>query len=47
MITARGYFVIGLLTGLALWLGWEIMSHLYWTGRGYCVGTLAHCVKLP
>ncbi len=34
-LTPRGWLVIGILVGLAIWGLWEISAHLLWTGTGY------------
>jgi len=42
-LTPRGYLVAGIALGLALagliWLS----SSLWWTGEGYCIGSLVKC----
>ena len=44
VIVLISYVIVGLaLAALAL----GIAGLLWWTGEGYCVGTMAHCVRLP
>jgi hypothetical protein len=31
-LTPRGWFVLGVLAGLAVWGLWEIAAHLLWVG---------------
>lgn len=34
-LTPRGWFVLGLAVGLAVWGLWEVSAHLFWNGTGY------------
>lgn len=34
-ITPRGWLVVGILVGLAIWGLWEVASHLLWVGDGW------------
>lgn len=55
MITKRGKRVraigILILLSFALWVTWEVSTHLWYVGEGgnwlgYCWGTMQECVKL-
>lgn len=49
-VTPRGWFVLGLLAPivfvLVLYGVWEVSSHLWWTGSGYCWASAAVCLNL-
>jgi hypothetical protein len=53
-ITARGWFVLGVLAILALWLLVLVSSSLWWVGvssaeaefLGWCWGSMTECVQL-
>lgn len=34
-LTPRGWLVVGILIGLAIWGLWEVASHLLWNGNGW------------
>jgi len=34
-VTPRGWLVVGILIGLAIWGLWEVASHLLWTDSGW------------
>ena len=49
-ITKRGWYVLGLLTALAVWGLWQVSTHLWYVGEGgdlfgYCWGTMNQCLK--
>jgi hypothetical protein len=53
-VTPRGWFVLGILATLALWLLVLVSSSLWWVGigsveaefLGWCWGSMSECVKL-
>jgi len=53
-LTPRGWFVLGIVATMALWLLVLVSSSLWWVGVGeleadlfgWCWGTMAECVKL-
>ena len=49
-VTPRGWFVLGLFAPivfvLVLYGVWEVSSHLWWTGSGYCWNSAAVCLNL-
>lgn len=34
-LTPRGWLVVGILIGLAIWGLWEVASHLLWNGNSW------------
>jgi hypothetical protein len=34
-VTARGWFMLGVCAGLAVWGLWEVATHLFWNGSGW------------
>ena len=42
-LTPRGYLVAGIALGLALAGIYWIAGNLWWTGEGYCIGSLVKC----
>ena len=45
-LTRRGQVVVLVFAGLVLWGVWEVSSHLWWTGSGYCWNSAAVCLNL-
>ena len=45
-ITKRGRIVRALLIGAALALGLWGAGHIWYTGEGYCIGSMVSCVGL-
>lgn len=43
MLTTRGKVVVGIALALALWGLWQVSSHLWWVGDGWCWGTMLEC----
>lgn len=42
-LTRRGKIVLTIVVGLGVWGLWEVSSHLWWTGEGYCWGEWEVC----
>jgi hypothetical protein len=44
-LTNRGWYVLGILTGLGIVALFYITNHLWWVGdgEGYCWGELSEC----
>jgi len=34
-VTPRGWFMLGVCAGLAVWGLWEVAAHLFWNGSGW------------
>jgi len=45
-LTRRGKVVVTILVIAALIAGYWVESHIWWTGMGYCWGTMEKCVGL-
>lgn len=43
-VTKRGWFVLGLLTALAIWLLVWVSANFWWTPDGPCIGSAAECL---
>jgi hypothetical protein len=46
-LTTRGKIVLGIFLALGLLGLWEIVSHLFWNGAGYCWGNFTTCEIHP
>jgi hypothetical protein len=49
-ITKLGWYVLGLLTALAVWGLWQVATNLWYVGEGgqflgYCWGSMQECLK--
>lgn len=42
-LTNRGWLVLGIAIGLALWGIWEVSAHLWLVGEHYCWGSMQEC----
>lgn len=45
MITRRGKIVRAVLIGLGIAFLWWAIGNIWWTGEGYCVGSMVECFK--
>ena len=43
-LTNKGWLVLGITIGLALWGMYEVSAHLWWVGERYCWGTMQECL---
>ena len=43
-VTKRGWFVLGMLTTLAIWLLVWVSANVWWTPEGWCLGSAAECL---
>jgi hypothetical protein len=45
-LTPRGWVVLVIIpTLLIMWGMWQVSANLWWTGEGYCWGTMVECFK--
>jgi hypothetical protein len=45
-LTKRGKRVRALVIALALVGMFQVITHLWWVGDGYCWGTMSHCDRV-
>jgi len=45
-LTKRGKRVRAIAIFIGIWAIYMIATHLWWTGSGYCWGSMVECVKL-
>ena len=46
MITKRGKRVRAVAILVGLWVIWQVATNLWWTGTGFCWGSMTECVVL-
>ena len=44
MITKRGKRVRAIVIVIAIWVIWQVAVNLWWTGTGFCWGSMTECV---
>lgn len=43
-VTPLGWFVLGMLTALAIWVIVWVSGNVWWTENGICIGSAAECL---